>query len=97
MVFFRLLPMVFRPARLKGSSHKHGNRLQLLATLDAASGSKWRNSSTCLWEVVQENSSDEQLPAAVEEVGFPIYLDLTREGIFKPGDCFQASTAGTTN
>src|SRR5260370_40177426 len=97
MVLSGLLPMVFRPARLKGSIHKHGNRLMLLATLDAASGSKWINSSTCLWEVVQENSSDEQLPVAVEELAFRIYLDLTREEIFKSWECFQAYTAGLAN
>jgi tetratricopeptide (TPR) repeat protein len=94
MVLFRLLPMMFRPARLKGSIHKHGSRLQLLATLEAGSDSKWRNSSTSLWEVVQENSSDEQLPAAVEELAFRIYLDLTREEIFKTWEAFQAYTRG---
>jgi len=31
-LLFSLLPMVFRPARLKGSIHKYGDRLQLLAT-----------------------------------------------------------------
>ena len=94
MVLFRLLPMVFRPARLKGSIHKHGSRLQLLATMEAGSDSKWRNSSTSLWEVVQENSSDEMLPVAVEELAFRIYLDLTREEIFKTWEGFQTYTLG---
>jgi hypothetical protein len=94
MVLFRLVPMIFRPARLKGSIHKHGSRLQLLATLDTGSRSKWRNSSTSLWEVVQENSSDEKLPDAVEELAFRIYLDLTREEIFKSWEGFQAYTTG---
>src|SRR5260370_1113197 len=97
MVLSRRLPMVFHPARLKGGIHKDGNRLQLLATLDAASGRKGGNFCNWLWEVVEENSSDEQLAVAVEELAFRIYLDLTREEIFKSWECFQAYTAGLTN
>lgn len=93
-LLFQLLPMIFRPARLKGSIHKYGERLQLLATLEYYSPAKWRTSATSLWEVVQEKSSDELLPGAVEELAFRIYLDLTREEIFKSWEGFQAYTSG---
>jgi tetratricopeptide (TPR) repeat protein/cbb3-type cytochrome oxidase subunit 3 len=93
-LLFRLLPMVFRPARLKGSIHKYGDRLQLLATLNFYTPAKWRVSATNLWEVVQEKSSPELLPEAVEELAFRIYLDLTREELFKSWEGFQAYTNG---
>jgi len=93
-LLFSLLPMVFRPARLKGSIHKYGDRLQLLATLDFYAPAKWRTSATTLWEVVQEKSTNEKVPEAVEELAFRIYLDLTREEIFKSWAGFQAYTKG---
>jgi hypothetical protein len=96
-LLFRLLPMVFRPARLQGSIHKYGDRLQLLATLNSYSQAEWRTSATTLWEVIQENSSPERLPDAVEELAFRIYLDLTREELFKSWEGFQAYTNGLAN
>src|SRR5260370_14092105 len=53
IVFFPLLPLVFRPARLKGSLHKPGNPPQPLSTFDSASRLNWRNSSPSLWQAVQ--------------------------------------------
>jgi tetratricopeptide (TPR) repeat protein len=93
-LLFNLLPMVFRPARLKGSIHKYGDRVQLLATLEFYTPARWRNSATNLWEVIQEKSTDEMLPEAVEELAFRIYLDLTREELFKSWEGFQAYTNG---
>ncbi len=93
-VLFQLLPMIFRPARLKGSIHKYGDRLQLLATLQFYAAPKWRTSANALWEVIQEKSTAELLPAAVEELAFRIYLDMTREEIFKSWEGFQAYTNG---
>jgi tetratricopeptide (TPR) repeat protein len=96
-VLFRLLPMVFRPARLRGSIHKHGSRLQLLATLEFNSKREWGNVSTFLWEAVRSDSTDESVPGAVEELAFRIYLDLTREELFKSWQGFQAYTRGLEN
>ena len=94
MLLFHLLPMVLRPARLRGSIHKHGTRLQLLATLEFNSGSHWKGFHNSLWEVVRTQSSEETLPEAVEELAFRIYLDLTREELFKSWQSFQAYTRG---
>jgi tetratricopeptide (TPR) repeat protein len=94
MLLFRLLPMVMRPARLKGSIHKHGSRLQLLASLEYSSASRWKVFHGSLWEVVREQSSEETVPDAVEELAFRIYLDLTREELFKSWESFQAYTRG---
>jgi tetratricopeptide (TPR) repeat protein len=96
-VLFRLMPMVFRPSRLKGSIHRHGTRLQLLATLEFNSKTSWQNVSTFLWEVVQTDSTDERVPMAVEELAFRIYLDLTHEELFKSWEGFQAYTNGLAN
>jgi len=96
-VLFRLMPMIFRPSRLKGSIHKHGTRLQLLATLEFNSKTSWQNISTFLWEVVQTDSTDERVPMAVEELAFRIYLDLTHEELFKSWEGFQAYTNGLAN
>jgi tetratricopeptide (TPR) repeat protein len=96
-VLFRLMPMIFRPSRLKGSIHKHGTRLQLLATLEFNSKTSWQNISTFLWEVVQADSTDERVPMAVEELAFRIYLDLTHEELFKSWEGFQAYTNGLAN
>ena len=96
-VLFRLLPMVFRPARLKGSIHKHGTRLQLLSTLEFSSKSRWQSVSTFLWEVVQPDSTDETVPDAVEQLAFRIYLDLTREELFKSWEGFRSYTKGLEN
>ena len=96
-VLFRLMPMVFRPSRLKGSIHRHGTRLQLLATLEFNSKTSWQNISTFLWEVVQTDSTDERVPMAVEELAFRIYLDLTHEELFKSWEGFQAYTNGLAN
>ncbi|HWF04409.1 MAG TPA: hypothetical protein VHA06_12015, partial [Candidatus Angelobacter sp.] len=93
-LLFRLLPMVFRPAQLKGSIHKYGDRLQLLATLNFYKPPNLRISANNLWEVIQEKSSPELLPEAVEELAFRIYLDLTREELFKSWEGFQAYTNG---
>ena len=68
--------------------------MQLLATLDFYTPTKWRTSATSLWEVVQEKSTDEKVPEAVEELAFRIYLDLTREEIFKSWAGFRAYTNG---
>jgi tetratricopeptide (TPR) repeat protein len=94
MLLFRLLPMVLRPARLRGSIHKHGTRLQLLATLEYSSATRWKGFHSALWEVVRTQSSEETLPDAVEELAFRIYLDLTREELFKSWQSFQAYTRG---
>ncbi len=93
-VLFRLLPMVFRPARLKGSIHRHGTHLQLLATLEFSSKSRWQNISTFLWEVAQPDSTEERVPDAVEQLAFRIYLDLTSEELFKSWEGFRDYTKG---
>jgi tetratricopeptide (TPR) repeat protein len=94
MTFLRLVPMVFRPARLRGSIHRYGKQLRLLATLDQAGGRKKQGESVQLWEVVRMQDSDEHLAETVEELAYRIYLDLASDDLFKSWEAFRAYTTG---
>ncbi len=94
MFVLRLVPMVFRPARLRGSIHCYGKQLRLLATLEQAGGENSRPGSVNLWEVVRLQESDELLAETVEELAYRIYLDLSSDGLFKSWEAFRAYTNG---
>ena len=94
MFVLRLVPMVFRPARLRGSIHRYGKQLRLLATLEEAGGENSRPGSVNLWEVVRMEDNDEQLAETVEELAYRIYLDLASDGLFKSWEAFRAYTVG---
>lgn len=92
--FFKLLPIMFRPARLHGSVHGYGTQTRLLATLEFFGRHKLGHSSLYLWEIVKSEPSPERLPDAVEELAYRIYLDLTAEDVFKSWESFRAYTMG---
>jgi tetratricopeptide (TPR) repeat protein len=94
MIMSRVVPIMFRPARLKGSIHKHGEKLRLLASLEHFAPKHRHSSGSYLWEVVQEKTSPELLPDAVEQLAFRIYLDLTGEDLFKTWEAFRVYTLG---
>lgn len=94
MTLLRLVPMVFRPARLRGSIHRYGKQLRLLATLDQAGGRKKQGESVQLWEVVRMQDNDELLAETVEELAYRIYLDLASDDLFKSWEAFRAYTTG---
>ena len=94
MFLLRLVPMVFRPARLRGSIHRYGKQLRLLATLEQAGGEDNRPGSVNLWEVVRMQDNDELLAETVEELAYRIYLDLASDDLFKSWEAFRAYTNG---
>ena len=83
MFILRLVPMMFRPARLRGSIHRYGKQLRLLATLERAGGDDTGPGSVNLWEVVRMQDNDELLAETVEELAYRIYLDLSSDDLFK--------------
>ena len=62
MFWLRLVWVVFPPARLRGSIHRYGKQLRLLATLERAGGENSLPGSVNLWEVVRMQDNDEHLP-----------------------------------
>ena len=94
MFILRLVPMIFRPARLQGSIHRYGKQLRLLATLEQAGGESNRPGSVNLWEVVRMQENDELLAETVEELAYRIYLDLSSDDLFKSWEAFRAYTNG---
>lgn len=94
MFVLRLVPMMFRPARLRGSIHRYGKQLRLLATLEQAGGENSRPGSVNLWEVVRMQETDELLAETVEELAYRIYLDLASDDLFKSWEAFRAYTNG---
>ncbi len=94
MFLLRLVPMVFRPARLRGSIHRYGKQLRLLATLEKAGGEDRRPGSVNLWEVVRIQENEELLAETVEELAYRIYLDLSSDSLFKSWEAFRAYTNG---
>ena len=93
MILFRLVPMVLRPARLRGSIHQYGEQLHLLASLEFY-GQGRRKRTNYVWEVVQAGASPERLPDAVEELAYKIFIDLVQEDVFKSWRAFRAYTEG---
>jgi tetratricopeptide (TPR) repeat protein len=89
--------MIFRPARLRGSIHKFGDQVRLLATLELSGGRKFRSSSCFLWEALETESAPERLPEIVEGLAYRIYLDLTAEDFFKSWEAFRAYTMGLSH
>lgn len=94
MIMSRVVPIMFRPARLKGSIHKHGDQLRLLVSLDHFAPKRRARSGSYLWEVVQEKSAPELMPEAIEQLAFRVYLDLTGEDLFKTWEAFRFYTFG---
>lgn len=94
MFVLRLVPMVFRPARLRGSIHRYGKQLRLLATLEKAGGENSSPGSVNLWEVVRMQETDELLAETVEELAYRVYLDLASDDLFKSWEAFRAYTNG---
>ncbi len=94
MFVLKLVPMMFRPARLRGSIHSYGKQLRLLATLEQAGGENRQSGSVNLWEVVRTQDSDELLAETVEELAYRIYLDLSSDGLFKSWEAFRDYTNG---
>ena len=94
MILFQLVPIVFRPARLRGSIHQYGNELHLLASLEDYGFSARERRSSRRWKVIQCPYSPERMPDAVEELAYRIFIDLTGEGLFKSWEAFKKYTEG---
>jgi len=97
MILFRLVPVFLRPAQLRGSIHKYGDQIRLLATLEWLGRKRGPQSATHLWEVLQRQNSPDALPETVEELAYRIYLDLTGEDVFKSWEAFREYTIGLSH
>ena len=97
MILFRLVPVFLRPAQLRGSIHKYGDQIRLLATLESLGRRRGPQSATHLWEVLQRGGAPDALPETVEELAYRIYLDLTGEDIFKSWEAFREYTVGLSH
>ena len=97
MFVLRLVPMMFRPARLRGSIHVYGKEFRLLATLEQAGGGKNQGGIVQLWEVIRTQEDGQLLAETVEELAYRIYLDLASEDLFKSWEAFRAYTVGMSH
>jgi tetratricopeptide (TPR) repeat protein len=97
MILFRLIPMVFKPARMRGSIHQYGEQLHLLASLEAYGPNSRQKRTNYVWEVIQNKASPERLPQAVDELAYKIFIDLTQEDVFKSWQSFKAYTDGLSS
>lgn len=97
MILFRLVPVFLRPAQLRGSIHKYGDQIRLLATVEWLGRRRGPQSSTHLWEVLQRQNTPDGLPETVEELAYRIYLDLTGEDVFKSWEAFREYTIGLSH
>jgi tetratricopeptide (TPR) repeat protein len=96
-ILFRLVPMILRPARLRGSIHKYGDQVRLLATLELG-GRRRLNSRSCfLWEALGDDRASDYLPETIEGLAYRIYLDLTSEDLFKSWEAFRVYTMGLSH
>ena len=97
MILFRLVPVFLRPAQLRGSIHKYGDQIRLLATMEWRGRRRATQGGTHLWEVLQRQNAPDALPETVEELAYRIYLDLTGEDVFKSWEAFRAYTIGLSH
>jgi hypothetical protein len=97
MILFRLIPVVFRPARLRGSIHQYGEQLHLLASLEAYGRDRRKKRTNYVWEVSQKLDSPDRLPEAVDELAYRIFIDLSQEDVFKSWRAFKAYTDGLSS
>ena len=97
MILFRLVPVFLRPAQLRGSIHKYGDQIRLLATLESLGRRRGPQGAMHLWEVLQRGSAPDALPETVEELAYRIYLDLTGEDVFKSWEAFREYTVGLSH
>jgi tetratricopeptide (TPR) repeat protein len=97
MILFRLIPMVFKPARMRGSIHQYGEQLHLLASLEAYGRNSKHKRTNYVWEVIQNKTLPERLPEAVDELAYKIFIDLTQEDVFKSWQSFKAYTDGLSS
>lgn len=90
----RAFPFLSPPTRLRGSIHRYGERHRLQAILHNYPNPATGRRSNHLWEVQTADSVDGNIPEAVEELAYRIYLDLLRERAFKSWECFRDFTRG---
>lgn len=94
MSLLRLVPMMFRPARLQGSIHRYGDQLRLLANMEPSGSMAKRMGAVHLWEATRDSANNHVLPDLVEELAYRIYLDLNSDDLFKSWQAFRAYTIG---
>lgn len=92
MFLFRLVPMVFQPAKLTGHIHQYGDEILLHVTLENYRQKGSRARKTLIWHVSGKALAPEQFPQLVEELAYQIYVDLVGSSLFKSWQGFRAYT-----
>jgi tetratricopeptide (TPR) repeat protein len=94
MFLFRLIPLMFQPAKLKGSIHQYGDNVLLQVTLERFKPKDSAQRGALVWHVNGQAAMPEQFPGFVEDLAYQIYVDLVGSRLFKSWQSFRAYTNG---
>jgi tetratricopeptide (TPR) repeat protein len=95
-IFFRLVPLVFQPARVRGSIHRFGEVVCIYVALEDYRKRNGRRTQKLsrVWNVEIHNPGPDSYRRAVERLAHALYLELAGAGLFKSVEGFQAYTQG---
>jgi tetratricopeptide (TPR) repeat protein len=91
---FKLTPLFFQPAEIRGSIHNYGKDIIFQVVLGNYRLQETKGKIMRVWEVKGNIYEPEKFPDLLDELAYQIYLELVGSDLIKSWKCFRAFALG---